>query len=454
MTQVAAIGHSSDAQRILMFLDQLLPVPRNFAIRLWDGTFVSGSHGNEFTLAINSPGALRRMFEVPLELKMGEAFCRGDFDIEGESFALARALRTLADLGIFKSVGYIQHASKPILALTRLLALVRLWLSLPTADDDSPSPRKFAYNPAGKMHSKERDRAAVEYHYDFGNEFYTVWLGKRMQYSCNYYPTGAEDIDTAEALKLEHLCRKLRLKPGERLLDIGCGWGGMVMYAAQHFGVRALGVTLSNDQYQLANERIRQAGLQDRVEVKRLDYRDVPDQQFDKVVSVEMCEHVGHHNLPLFFQQVYRLLKPGGLLLNQTTCTSVGQFAPRNLWTAMVERALIGRKSFTSRYVLPDGATLPISQMNWLAQKAGFEVQDVENIRRHYVYTLKDWVRNLEAHEAELVALIGRQRYRVYQLYLYSYIVGFDSGAIDNHQSLFAKPGGLALPMTRADVYA
>ncbi len=458
----AAPPVSLPVQRVKDFLDALIPPPRPFAISLWDGTILpavsdSSAGRPDFTVRLNSAGALRRMFQVPFELSMGEAYFRGDFDIEGDNFALARGMHTLADLGIFKSVGYVRPgAEKTIRAsrLLRLLKLARLRLTLPS---DTPPGRplyELAFRGEGRIHSKERDRAAIKYHYDFGNDFYKLWLGKWMQYSSNYYPTGTEDLNAAQDAKLEHICRKLRLKEGDMLLDIGCGWGGLVTYAAQRYGVCAVGITLSEDQYGLAKQRIAQAGLQDRVSIQFQDYRDLSSQSFDKIACIEMSEHVGIKNLPTFFRQVYRLLRPGGLFLNQMTCPSVAHFAPRNRWTKFVERVIVGRSSFTSHYLLPDAASLPISHTNLIAQQAGFEVMDVENIRQHYLLTLKSWIGSLEAHAQQVIELVGRERYRIYQLYLYSFLVGFEAGALDNDQSLFARPGPVMLPLSRADLYS
>ena len=205
-----------------------------------------------------------------------------------------------------------------------------------------------------------------------------------MNYSCAYFRTGTEDIDTAQEAKLEHICRKLRFKPGERLLDIGCGWGGLVIYAAQRYGVRALGVTLSEKQYALANERIAAAGLTDRAAVNLLDYRDLSNAQFDKIVSVGMFEHVGRGHLPEYFAHAYRLLKPGGLFLNHGISTAHPQTRQKkSAWTQFIERNVLGSGQFVWRYIFPDGELEPVSEVNLVAEAAGFEVRDVENLREH-----------------------------------------------------------------------
>lgn len=309
----------------------------------------------------------------------------------------------------------------------------------------------------GAQHSKERDRAAIQYHYDVGNDFYALWLDKRMVYSCGYFPTGKEDLDTAQERKLEHICRKLRLQPGERLLDIGCGWGGLVMYAAEHYGVSALGVTLSTNQHELANRRIAEAGLSDRVEVKLLDYRDLAGQSFDKIASVGMFEHVGRKNLPEYFVQSFRVLKPGGLFLNHGISLNIAAAqTDGSPWKRLINHRIMGTSTFANKYIFPDGELLPVSEVNLMAEKAGYEVRDVENLREHYALTLRNWVTRLRAHHDDVVRLTNETVYRAWELYMSGSVYGFESGSISINQSLLAKPanGHVNLPMSRADLYA
>jgi cyclopropane-fatty-acyl-phospholipid synthase len=310
---------------------------------------------------------------------------------------------------------------------------------------------------SGAQHSKERDRAAVQYHYDVGNDFYALWLDKRMVYSCAYFKTGQEDIDTAQEQKLDHICRKLRLSPGEHLLDIGCGWGGLVMYAAEHYGVNALGVTLSARQAELANQRIGAANLADRVSVRLLDYRDLEDEQFDKLVSVGMFEHVGRSHLPEYFTHAYRLLKPGGLFLNHGI--AVHPYAVRpgtvKLWERFANRYVLGLGRFSQGYIFPDGELEPVSDVNLLAENAGFEVRDVENLREHYALTLRQWVARLEAHRADAIRLTDETIYRTWKLYMSGSVYGFEAGRTNVNQTLLAKMehGHSHVPLTREDLY-
>jgi cyclopropane-fatty-acyl-phospholipid synthase len=284
----------------LRLLDRVFPPPRSFAIRLWNGMTLPAVGRPPFTLVLRHPAALQRMFSPPIERSLGEAFIYDDFDVEGDLFAAFTLINV-----IFKRD----------FAVSEITAIARDLLALPGNGPARPVGRGRAHL-SGARHSRERDRAAIQYHYDVGNEFYALWLDRFMQYSCAYFPTGMEDLDTAQERKLDLICRKLRLQPGERLLDIGCGWGGLARYAAAKYGVQVVGVTLSEKQAAYAHEQIAQAGLADRVVVRLQDYRDLQDEPFDKLVSVGMFEHVGRSQLPQYFAQAQRLLKPGGLFLN------------------------------------------------------------------------------------------------------------------------------------------
>src|SRR3990170_73636 len=299
ITQPAA--HRVDeraATQAVEVLTLLFGPPRDYAIRLWNGAVV-GAAGSRFVLALNHPGALRRMLIPPTDLNLGEAYVRNDFDVEGDlEAAIAAMVRAVT-------------TRRPAREWARLA--VQALLLPRTLRSVSAPPRARL---SGPLHSLDRDRAAVRHHYDVGNDFYALWLDRRMVYSCAYFPAGTEELDAAQEAKLEHLCRKLRLQPGERLLDIGCGWASLVMYAAQRYGVQALGVTLSEPQARWAQPRIAEAGIQDRCRVEFCDYREVAEEPFDKVVSVGTFEHVGRSRLPDYFGRAWALLRPGGLFLN------------------------------------------------------------------------------------------------------------------------------------------
>ncbi|MBI5813589.1 MAG: class I SAM-dependent methyltransferase [Meiothermus silvanus] len=409
-----------EAPLALRLLQKLLPRERAFAVRMGEH-FLPATQEAQATVAIN-PRLLERL-APPLDLALGEAYTRGDLEIEGDLEAVLAALEQLQLPPLHEWAGLVAQLGKTQ-SLPQLAAMLR-----------------------GRPHSKSRDRAAIQHHYDLSNRFYELWLDRRMVYSCAYFPTGQETLDQAQEAKLEHICRKLRLKPGERLLDVGCGWGGLVIYAAQRYGVEALGITLSDAQLEEARARVKAVGLEDRVRIEALDYRDI-DGVFDKAASVGMAEHVGHQNLELYFQKVFAHLKPGGLFMHHViTRGPVPPSAPA--WAASGE--------FMRRYVFPDGEILPLWQNLQAAEAAGFEVRDVEDLREHYARTLRLWRGNLEAHWQQAVEEVGLERTRLWRLYLAGSAHQFAYGHLSIHQSLLAKPGEggrVELPLSRVDLYS
>jgi cyclopropane-fatty-acyl-phospholipid synthase len=277
-----------------------------------------------------------------------------------------------------------------------------------------------------------------------------------MVYSCAYYPTGTEDLDTAQELKLDLICRKLRLKPGERMLDIGCGWGALVIHAAQRYGVSALGVTLSKEQHALATERVAQAGLNDRVTIRLQDYRDIRGEQFDKLTSIGMFEHVGLQRLPEYFAHTFALLKQGGLFLNHgiSGWPQPGKSLKRKASRKMYER-LVGTVAFRKRYIFPTGGLVSVSEANLAAEHAGFEVRDVEDLREHYARTLQQWLRKLDSNRDEAGRLVGMAMYRLRRIWLGVAAWQFLAGDTAVHQTLLAKKdnGRANVPWSREDIY-
>jgi cyclopropane-fatty-acyl-phospholipid synthase len=419
------------------------PPARPFAVRYWDGTAENPRTAVPFTLVLTRPGALRRMLWPPSELSLVEAYLSGDVDVEGDLGATISLADTIN-----------AHVKSP-----RVLAsLTRDLLALPkheSAVDTVQQIRSERVVPiAGSVHDRSRDRAAIQYHYDVGNDFYKLFLDDRMVYSCAYFVEPDFTLDRAQEAKLEHICRKLRLRPGERLLDIGCGWGGLIMHAVQRHGVRALGITLSEQQRALAQARIEAAGLQDSCRVEIRDYRDLADVgPFDKIASVGMVEHVGVDHLPEYFESAYRVLEPGGLFLNHGIVQALQKHRPS--WRERIEDRLWRRDSFIDQYVFPDGKLGPFDAVASAAENAGFELRDAESLREHYEQTLHEWVRRLMAREREAVALVGRQTFRVWRLYMTASKYGFATGRLGIIQTLLAKQrdGRVTLPRTRADLY-
>lgn len=400
---------------------------RNFQIRLWDGSTWRREQQPRFTLVLKHPGALRRMFLSPSELTLGESYVFDDFDIEGDIEA------------VFDLADYLCTQGRD--GLTQSLRLLSLLRKLPASQriGTGRQPAKLR----GPVHSNDRDRQAISYHYDLPAEFFALWLDHRMLYSSAYFATGKDaDLDTAQRCKLDYICRKLQLRRGDHLLDIGCGWGGLLIHAADHYGAHAVGITLSVPQAEVARQRIRDSGLNNRCRVEVCDYRDLEvDKYFDKIASIGMFEHVGEEQLPEYFSRAWQLLRPGGALLNS------GIAAP-----AAGHRQ---GPSFIDRYVFPDGELVPLNASLGAAERCGFEVRDVESLREHYALTLHHWVRRLEAHAEEVRGITDETTYRTWRLYMAASAHGFRSNRLNLYHMLLAKPlhGESGMPLTRADWY-
>ncbi len=397
-------------------------------VRLWDGTEWPDDRPRQATLVLNHPGALRRMFLPGNEIGLAEAYLFDDFDIDGDIesvFALADDLTPI---------------DKDFLKKARLG-----WKLLRLPKGNCPSATKrFPARMRGERHSIDRDHQAIAYHYDVSNDFYSLWLDKNMVYSCAYFLDPEDSLDHAQESKLDYICRKLRLRPGQRLLDIGCGWGGLVIYAAKHYGVEVMGITLSQPQADLANERIAQAGLAERCRVEVCDYRELDEnQRYEAMASIGMFEHVGEARLGTYFQQAWKLLHPGGRFLNHGI-TRCANDTPRRGHT------------FSDTYVFPDGELVPISTSLRIAEEVGFEVRDVESLREHYAMTLRRWVSRLEANHDEALEFVDEPTYRIWRLFMSGSAHSFTRGRLNVQQSLLVKPdpdGQSGLPLTRADLY-
>lgn len=432
---------AAERRDAIQLLTRLFPSPRRFDIRLWDGSVVHGDGYSAFTLRVASAAALRRMFRPPVEASLGDAFLAGDLEIEGD---------------ICAAFPIVDECRRAVRSPTRLLELANLWRRLPVenaADGNGRAPAALT----GGIHSPERDRAAVQYHYDLGNDFFALFLDRRMVYSAGYFLTADDDLDSAQGRKLDHICRKLRLEEGERLLDVGCGWGALLIHAAREYGVRGTGITLSERQHGLARERVAEAGLGDRVEIRLMDYRDLRGEAWDKISSVGMFEHVGRERLPEYFARLFAVLRPGGLLLNHGI-SERWEIHHRTLRSRLLDplnRIVVGKSPLT-RSVFPDTELIPLSEVNYMAEEAGWEVRDVENLREHYALTLRHWVRRLEEREEEAVRLVGTPTFRAWRLYFALAANRFESAQTSVNQTLLAKlDGGRAgVPLSREDVYA
>jgi len=388
------------------------------------------------TIVIRHPGVLRALITRSSDLAAGEAVVRGDIAVRGDVERAFAALDAVA----------AARASADWITIATLAArLPRLPASQRTPRSRGPAHLR------GRLHSLERDRAAVSYHYDVSNEFYALWLDHEMTYSCAYFRDASNSLDQAQIDKLEHICRKLRLREGERFLDIGCGWGSLIRFAARKRGVHAVGITLSAKQADYARARIRAEGLEDRCSVELRDYRELGALgAFDKAASIGMVEHVGDALLPTYFNAAFEALKPGGLFLNHGIITQRSRDRGMGRFFAHGSR-------FIEQYVFPDGELPRLAMMSEAAADAGFEISDVENLREHYALTLRHWSAGLERHEAEARALVGDETYNVWRFYVAGSAHGFATGRMGVVQMLLAKrdAGGRSrVPLTRADLYA
>lgn len=376
-------------------------------LELWNGHHYDLAGRTTVTITVPKPNALRYLISPDLN-KLGEAFVEGHIKVEGsvdEIFRVANGLARAASAGTRAGFHFLRR------------------------------------------HSRRRDREAIQYHYDVDNDFYRLFLDEGMLYSCAYFREESDTLEQAQIQKLDHILGKLMLQPGDRLLDIGCGWGSLILRAAQHYGARATGITLSQNQYELARERIRAAGMQDRCRVELCDYRDLDARGgFDRIASVGMFEHVGLKNLPVYFGKINDLLADDGLVLNHGITAS----DPDSRWVGL------GAGDFIDRYVFPDGELPHVSLVLSEMARAGFEVTDAESLRRHYARTCSEWSHRLEAARERAALLAGDKRYRIWQIYLAGCAYGFANGWMNIYQLLACKASNAQarpLPLTRDYMY-
>lgn len=378
------------------------------ALRTWDGT-TWGPRPASSTIVLKHPGALRALLLPPNDLVAAEAYVYDDIDIEGD------IIHTLA----FASS--VEPLARNKLEAVRLARLLRM---LPGG-----SRRREVERPRhrGRLHSPARDRRAVRAHYDTGNEFFSLFLDPQMVYSCAYFLSDEDDLATAQRRKLDVVCRKLELTPGQRLLDVGCGWGALAMHAAANYGVEVTGITLSLEQADLATRLVREAGLDDRVTIRVEDYRDVVG-RFDAIASIGMFEHVGRKRLRTYFERINDLLAPGGVFLNHGITTRVRSRGRR-------------RPTFINTYVFPDGELMPLETVVETAEAAGFEIRDVEALRTSYGRTLRHWLANLEANADAARAVAGEETYRIWRMYIAGSAFAFERGDLALYQLLLPGRG-------------
>ena len=423
------LSRRSAAERVRAALDEiaggaLAEVP--VRLRFWDGSLLAPEDARSDlpTLAVRDRRAFAHLLYAPGELGLARAYVDGSLVAEDDLERLLALRRPLRKIALTPS----DRAR---------LALGALRVAGPAALRRPPVPSIEAHG--DRRHSPVSDRRAVRHHYDVSNDFYRLVLGPSLVYSCAYFSDPADSLEDAQERKLDVICRKLALQPGERFLDIGCGWGSLVLHAAEHYGVRATGITLSRPQAALARRRATEHGLGDRVEIRVADYRELGDRRFDKIASVGMYEHVGRAALARYIGTVHDLLRPGGLLLNHGI--------------SPLHNDPPDPRSFIARYIFPDGELQPLARVIGTMQHQALEVRDVESLREHYTLTLRHWVDNLRAAWDRAVGLVGSERARAWELYMAGSAGAFDAGEISVFQVLAVRGGGPhPLPLDRLEL--
>lgn len=379
------------------------PAPR---VEAWNGD-VWGPADARSTLVLRHEGALRALLMPPNDLTAGEAYIHDDVDFQGDLYEILDFARRLDAIG------------RSFTALRLLRRLRQLPAESRRGQHERPEYR-------GRLHSKRRDSEAVRSHYDTGNDFFRLFLDDNLVYSCAAFLDPAEPLETAQVRKLDLVCRKLQLSPGQRLLDVGCGWGALVVHAATHYGVTATGITVSPEQAAAARSRARDAGVEHLVTIREADYREATG-TYDAVASIGMFEHVGRNRFDTYFTHLRGLLAPGGLLLNHAITTRDRSNARQ-------------RPTFVNTYVFPDGELRPYEESVEAAERAGFELRDAESLRRSYALTLRHWVGRLEDHHDDAVAATSETIYRIWRLYMAASALAFEHAGLSIYQSLFADP--------------
>jgi cyclopropane-fatty-acyl-phospholipid synthase len=393
----------ADTGRLRREIEARVP-ERPFAVEFWDGTRLPSTSGEGPTFSVRSPRAAAHVLRAPGQLGLGRAYVSGELEVDD-----IEAVIDLLD-GWQPPALHGPDKRALLLGAARAAGLAK------------PPPRpRSELRPSGRRHSKERDARAVRHHYDVSNEFFELFLGPTMVYSCAIFSRGAQTLEAAQEEKLETVARKLELKPGDRVLDVGCGWGGFPLWAATKHGASVVGITLSPPQAEKARQRAEEAGVADRVEIRVMDYRDLAGERFDAIASIGMVEHVGASQIEVYAQTLARMLKPGGRLLNHGITRL---------------RHTDGEAgAFSERYVFPDAAPLHLSRNLLALERAGFVTHHVEDFAADYAETLRHWARNLDDNLEQAIRLAGPERVRVWRLYLRVARNGFESGFTSIYQA-------------------
>src|SRR3954468_17286821 len=382
---------------------------RPFTVTFWDGTELPATNGGGPALHVRSPAALAHALRAPGQLGIGRAYVSGAIEVDDIDEAMAAILN---------------YTPPPIDRATQLrLALAAARAMGPMKPPPVPDAE---LRPRGRRHSVERDKRSVTHHYDVSNDFFALWLDKSMTYSWAFFSRDGSSLEAAQRAKPHLVCTQLALEPGERMLDVGCGWGSLAIHAAREHGVSVTGITLSEPRAAPARKRAADAGVGDRVEFRVMDYRELTDEPFDKIASIGMVEHVGSVQIDEYMRTLHRLLRPGGQLLNHG-----------------IARLRVGDPEagpFSERYVFPDAAPLHLSRIQTAIERAGLETHHVEGFREDYAETLRHWARRLDEHREEGERLVGSERMRVWRLYLRAARNNFESGFTSVYQVRSSKP--------------
>ncbi len=384
------------------------------------------------TVRFNRDDAIKYFVRAPGELGFGRAYVSGAMDIDGDIWSL---------LDLQRDLGGIRFSPAQVRNLMKEIGVGALRHAPPAPPEEVVLGSRF------RSHSRKRDKESITHHYDVSNDFYRMVLGPSWTYSCAVFENPNDSLEQAQSNKYELICRKLGLEPGMRLLDVGCGWGGMALHAAQHYDVEVVGITISDSQAQMARNRVAEAGLEDSIEIRLQDYRDLSDGPYDAISSIGMFEHVGLSFLKEYFEILNGLLRPGGRLLNhqigRTPMPPIGRIIKK-------EQVAIARDGFIHRYVFPDGELHEIGDVVGSMQRIGFEARHMESLREHYALTLRHWVNNLEANWDAAVAEVGEGRARVWRLYMAATSMNFAVGQVQVHQVLGIKTAKSGASMGRS----